>query len=77
LLKILRPFEEKEFEHRLQLSQITLRHLEIFSIYRGESLGSLYNAINRTKTSSGARLLRQYLNFPLRNKKLIENRYNQ
>jgi DNA mismatch repair protein MutS len=77
LLKILKPFEEKEFEHRLQLSQITLRHLEIFSNYRGDVQGSLYNAINRTKTSSGARLLRQYLSFPLRNKKQIENRYNQ
>jgi DNA mismatch repair protein MutS len=77
LLKILRPFEEKEFEHRLQLSQTTLRHLEIFSNYRGEAQGSLYNAINRTKTSSGARLLRQYMSFPLRNKKQIEIRYNQ
>lgn len=77
LLKILRPFEEKEFEHRLQLSQTTLRHLEIFSNYKGESNGSLYNAISRTKTSSGSRLLRQWLSFPLRNKKQIEARYNQ
>ncbi|MBY0553477.1 DNA mismatch repair protein MutS [bacterium] len=77
LLKILRPFEEKEFEHRLQLSQTTLRHLEIFSNYKGESNGSLYNAISRTKTSSGSRLLRQWLSFPLRNKKQIETRYNQ
>lgn len=77
LLQILRPFEEKQFEHRLQLSQTTLRHLEIFSNYRGEVQGSLYNAINRTKTSSGARLLRQWMNFPLRNKIQIIARYDQ
>jgi DNA mismatch repair protein MutS len=77
LLQILRPFTEKEFEHRLQLSQTTLRHLEIFSNYKGELQGSLYNAVNRTRTSSGARLLRQWVSFPLRNKKQIEQRYDQ
>lgn len=77
LLKIIRPFEEREFEHRLHLSQTTIRHLEIFANYKGEAQGSLYNAVNRTKTSSGARLLRQWLSFPLRNKKAIELRYSQ
>ncbi len=74
---ILRPFEEREFEHRLQLSTSTLRHLEVFSNYKGEHQGSLYQAINRTKTSSGARKLRQWMSFPLRNKKIIEERYDQ
>ncbi|MBC7419299.1 MAG: DNA mismatch repair protein MutS [Bdellovibrio sp.] len=77
LLQILRPFEERDFEHRLHLSQITLRHLEVFSNNRGEANGSLYQAINRTKTSSGARLLRTWMSFPLRNRKQIEHRYNQ
>ncbi|MBC7742131.1 MAG: DNA mismatch repair protein MutS [Bdellovibrionaceae bacterium] len=77
LLQILRPFEEREFEHRLHLSQTTLRHLEVFANNRGEANGSLYQAINRTKTSSGARLLRAWMSFPLRNKKQIENRYDQ
>lgn len=77
LLQILRPFEERDFEHRLHLSQTTLRHLEIFSNYKGEVQGSLYQAINRTKTSSGARLLRQWLSFPLRQAQAIESRYAQ
>ena len=77
LLQILRPFEERDFEHRLHLSQTTLRHLEIFSNYKGEAQGSLFQAINRTKTSSGARRLRQWLSFPLRNIKKIEERYEQ
>jgi DNA mismatch repair protein MutS len=77
LIQILRPFVEREFEHRLHLSQTTLRHLEVFSNFKGEANGSLYHAINRTKTSSGARLLRQWMCFPLRNKKQIESRFDQ
>lgn len=77
LLQILKPFEQKFFSHRLVLSQTTLRHLEVFSNYKGEESGSLYQAINRTKTSSGARLLRQWLCFPLKNKLEIESRQNQ
>lgn len=77
LLQLLRPFQEREFEHRLRLSQTTLRHLEIFSNYKGETQGSLYNSINRTRTSSGARLLRQWLCFPLRSKAQINQRYDQ
>lgn len=77
LMQILRPFVEKELEHRLYLSQTTLRHLEIFSNYKNETEGSLYGAINRTKTSAGARLLRQWMSFPLRNKNQIEKRYDQ
>lgn len=74
LLQILRPFEERDFEHRLHLSQTTLRHLEVFTNYRGDMQGSLYQAVNRTKTSSGARLLRQWISFPLRSKKQIHAR---
>ena len=77
LIQILRPFEERELEHRLTLSQNTLRHLEIFANYRGELNGSLYQAINRTKTSAGARKLRQWLSFPLRSRKQIEHRFDQ
>jgi len=73
---ILKPFVKKETEHRLHLSQQTMRHLEIFSNYKGEEKGSLFFAINRTKTSSGTRLLRQWLTFPLRNQTQIEKRLN-
>lgn len=72
--KVLKPFVQRETEHRLNLSTQTLRHLEIFSTYKGDEQGSLFQAINRTKTSSGARLLRQWVLFPLRNKQAIEKR---
>lgn len=75
-LKTLSPFVEKDLEHRLEISSTTLRHLEVFSTYKGEGLGSLFFAINRTQTSAGSRLLRQWLSFPLRDQKAIENRLN-
>ena len=75
-LKTLSPFEERDLEHRLEITNTTLRHLEIFSTYKGEGLGSLFYAINRTQTSAGSRMLRQWLSFPLRDLKAIENRLN-
>lgn len=71
---ILKPFEKRETEHRLGLSQTTLRHLEVFTNYKGHEQGSLFKAIDRTKTSAGTRLLRQWLSFPLRNKSQILER---
>lgn len=76
-LATLSPFEERDLEHRLDVSSITLRHLEIFSTYKGEGLGSLFHAINRTQTSAGSRLLRQWLSFPLRDKKAVEDRLDK
>ncbi|MBO9668146.1 MAG: DNA mismatch repair protein MutS, partial [Bdellovibrio sp.] len=75
-LKTLSPFVERDLEHRLEVTSTTLRHLEIFSTYKGEGLGSLFHAINRTQTSAGSRMLRQWLSFPLRDVKAIENRLN-
>lgn len=68
------PFEKRGLEHRMNLGISALRHLEVFSTYRGEESGSLFHAIQRTKTSGGSRLLRQWLQFPLRDIKKIEER---
>jgi DNA mismatch repair protein MutS len=73
-LSTLSPFEERDLEHRLEVSSTTLRHLEVFSTYKGEGLGSLFHAINRTQTSAGSRLLRQWLSFPLRDLNAISKR---
>lgn len=66
-LNLIRSFEKKELLHRLEVNPTTLRHLEIFSTYNGQFTGSFFKAIDRTKTSGGARLLRQWVCFPLRN----------
>ncbi len=64
-LQALAQFEARELSGRLRLSPTTLQHLEIFSTYKGESRGSLFHAVDRTRTSAGARLLRSWLQFPL------------
>lgn len=73
-LQTISCFVERDVEHRLEISGTVLRHLEIFSTYKGEGLGSLFHAINRTQTSAGSRLLRQWLSFPLRDPKAIAAR---
>ncbi|UOF02056.1 DNA mismatch repair protein MutS [Bdellovibrio reynosensis] len=73
-LATLSPFVERDLEHRLDISGTVMRHLEVFSTYKGEGHGSLFYSINRTQTSAGSRLLRQWLSFPLRDEKAIEQR---
>ncbi|MBX3021287.1 MAG: DNA mismatch repair protein MutS [Bdellovibrionales bacterium] len=66
VLKGLGVFEVRQRQTLLRISSITLRHLEVFENSRGERQGSLFEAINRTQTSAGARLLKSWLTSPLR-----------
>lgn len=75
--KSLRPFEERRLEGRMVLSSSTLRHLEVFETYRGERHGSLIGAIDQTKTSGGARLLKSWLQFPLNDQPSIMARLDR
>jgi DNA mismatch repair protein MutS len=77
IVKTLRPFEEREYENRLQLGPDVLRHLEVFKTYKGDIKGSLFEAINRSLTAGGSRLLKQWLCFPLRSEKKIAERLDQ
>lgn len=77
LKTVLQPFYKKETEERMLLSSQTLRHLEIFQNYKGGVEGSLFQAIQKTKTSAGTRLLRQWILFPLQNVKAILNRQSK
>ncbi len=67
-------FVLRNFHHGLYLSPKVISHLEIFENYRGDSKGSLFQAINRTQTSAGARLLKDWLRFPLSEKNQIQSR---
>ncbi len=61
----------------LQLDPITLRHLEIFEPQRPGALSrTLAEAVDRTVTTPGARLLRQWLLQPLTNPQAIAARSN-
>ncbi len=60
----LRGLQEYRSARTLLLDPATLRNLEIFSSSMGQRKGSLLEAINRTVTSTGARLLERWLAAP-------------
>lgn len=77
LFKLLRPFEERDLVGCLQISEESLKHLEVFSNQFGSEEHSLFAACNRTKTPGGARSLRRSLMFPLTNKSEIQHRLDK
>ncbi len=60
----LRGLQEYRSARTLLLDPATLRNLEIFASTRGTREGSLLQAINRTATPTGARLLERWLAAP-------------
>ncbi|MBE5757338.1 MAG: DNA mismatch repair protein MutS [Clostridiales bacterium] len=67
--------EVYNFVDYMQLDANTRRNLELTETLRDrKKKGSLYWALNKTKTSMGARLLKSYIDQPLYNDKLINNR---
>jgi DNA mismatch repair protein MutS len=59
----------------MYLDLSTKRNLEIlYTIQEGQSEGSLISVLDKTKTAMGARLLKKWINAPLRNKEQIDKR---
>ncbi|HEX4924030.1 MAG TPA: DNA mismatch repair protein MutS [Bdellovibrionales bacterium] len=67
-------FEKRGLATRLELTQNTIRHLELFENTRGLPQGSFFQVLNKTKTPGGSRLLRTWIAFPLCDQKQIEAR---
>jgi len=59
----------------IQLDAATRRNLEIDVTLRGEAAPTLYSLLNTTQTAMGARLLRQWLHHPLRDRTLSMKRH--
>jgi DNA mismatch repair protein MutS len=59
----------------IQLDAATRRNLEIDITLRGEVSPTLYSLLNTTQTAMGARLLRQWLHHPLRDRNLSMKRH--
>ena len=59
----------------IQLDAATRRNLEIDTTLRGEVSPTLYSLLNTTQTAMGARLLRQWLHHPLRDRSLVAKRH--
>ena len=77
LVNRLQDFEERRSDFRMQVSMKVMGHLEVFKTYKGEMQGTLFSAINRTKTAGGARRLKNWILFPLTDLKDIQKRQDQ
>lgn len=66
-IKTLSSFELRRRKSQMRLSATVIRHLELFETTSGRPEGTLFTAINRTQTSSGARMLKSWLATPLLN----------
>ncbi len=62
-----------EEDHYVWLDQFTVRNLELFGS-RNEEAMTLLDVIDKTTTPMGARLLKRWLAFPLKNPKSINDR---
>jgi DNA mismatch repair protein MutS len=66
------PYSRDDY---LGLDEATLRHLEVFETWRTRSRqGSLLEVVDATLTPMGARLLAQWLRYPLKSRDQIEAR---
>ena len=61
-------------EAHLILDSTTLKNLEVFRNLLGEEKYTLYSTINRCRTSMGSRLLKRWMQRPLKNVKEINRR---
>lgn len=69
-------FSQKLTSNNLEISPTVIRNLELFKTYSGEKKGSFFHAVNRCKTSMGARKLKSWIQFPLIDPVEIEKRHN-
>ncbi len=76
-LKTLKPFKERFFKQKLNVSTLAMKHLEVFQNSFGGEEGCLFQGIDRTQTSAGARKFRHWLSFPLQDQSLIEQRLDR
>lgn len=70
--EVVRNYKKMSLQGILELSATTLKHLEIFQSSLGAASGTLFSAVDRTKTPMGARRLRQRLAFPFKEQSTIE-----
>ncbi|MBE8162490.1 MAG: DNA mismatch repair protein MutS [Bdellovibrionaceae bacterium] len=70
-------FKKRSLKNSFTISDQSLYNLEVFKNYEGQNKGSLFSVINKTRTAGGARLLKDYLKFPLTDKAKIISRQNK
>ncbi len=75
--KIVQEFQKRDLHQEMYFAPQSVSHLELLKTYTGEKKGSLFAAVNRTKTPAGARLLKSRLCRPSTNQKLLQARLDQ
>jgi DNA mismatch repair protein MutS len=70
-IKKITPYNVSEY---INLDQSTKRNLEITTSIEGHAEGTLFWVLDRTKTPMGGRLLKKWINFPLRRIEPINTR---
>lgn len=70
-------FKLYERSKALSLTSKVFKHLEIFKNYEGETLGSLFETINKTTTPAGSRKLKHWLRNPLCDVAEITRRHSE
>lgn len=71
----LTDYKVDDEESFVGMDESSRKNLELFSnLYDGSSRYSLFDSINRTRTSGGSRLLKNWISFPLRELEKIEFR---
>ena len=70
-LRVIEKIGEESF---LSLNAAAVRNLELIAPLSGGRDGSLFHAINRTRTASGARFMKEQILHPLSERKAIEER---
>lgn len=70
-------FKLFERSKALNLTSKVFKHLEIFKNYEGDTLGSLFETINKTTTPAGSRKLKHWLRNPLCDQAEISRRHDE
>jgi DNA mismatch repair protein MutS len=73
LIKNIEIVQKQDF---MQIDNFSVKSLELFEKIDGEKKGSLLSIIDKTKTASGGRLLKDFLKSPLIKTKDIKARHN-
>lgn len=71
-LNHIQPLKEISMKASMQVSQATLKHLDVLD---GNNKHTLFHTLNRTQTPMGARLLKRFLMMPLMEKEAIFKRH--
>ncbi|MBN3490570.1 DNA mismatch repair protein MutS [Acholeplasma equirhinis] len=70
------PFQITKTKQLMHLDRHVLEHLELTESLSGNPKSTLIYWVDQTKTAMGSRMLRYYLTHPIKDKEVLESRYD-